>query len=386
MPLSDPDSGHMEHALRLARRAEGRTSPNPLVGAVVVRDGKVVGSGYHRGPGHAHAEVIALAAAGDKARGATLYVTLEPCCHTEKRTPPCVPEVIRAQLARVVVGMTDPNPPVAGRGIEALRTAGVDTEAGVLETACRTLNAPYIRVMERGLPAVTLKVAQTLDGKVATGSGESKWITGEAARRHGHRLRARHDVILVGVGTVRADDPALTCRLRGGRNPQRVVVDPRLETPPNAALLTAAPPGPTILVALADADDGVLSDAMAKRQKLLEDAGARVLRLPARDGRLALKGLLKELAAEGHHRVLCEGGPQLSAGLLDEGLVTRLAWFIAPKVLGGADAVGSVGGFSPPFLKDAVELGPMRIRRFGEDILIEADVIDPGEGQPAAHP
>jgi diaminohydroxyphosphoribosylaminopyrimidine deaminase/5-amino-6-(5-phosphoribosylamino)uracil reductase len=373
MPAPEADARWMGRALALARRAEGRTSPNPLVGAVLVRNGRAVGEGYHKGPGRPHAEVEALQAAGARARGATLYVTLEPCTHTDKRTPPCAPAVIRAGPARVVIGMADPNPRVAGDGIAALREAGVSTEAGCLEAECRALNAPYVRAMTTGLPWVTLKVAQTLDGKVATASGASRWITGEAARRHGHGLRARNDVILVGIGTVKADDPALTCRLARGRDPVRVVVDARLETPPAARVLTEPARVPTILSALDGADPA--------RGRRLEAAGARVLPLPraagrADTGRIDLEALLKALVREGWHRVLCEGGPKLASELVRQRLVNRVAFYLAPRILGGDDARGSVGGASPADLSDALALGPLRVRRLGSDVLIEADVPD----------
>jgi diaminohydroxyphosphoribosylaminopyrimidine deaminase/5-amino-6-(5-phosphoribosylamino)uracil reductase len=374
--MNDPeeDARWMRRALALARRAEGRTSPNPLVGAVVVRAGRVVGEGYHKGPGHAHAEALALAAAGRRTKGATLYVTLEPCVHSNKRTPPCAPEVIRAAPARVVVGMRDPNPQVAGRGVKALKAAGIAVTTGCEGPACRALNAPYIRVMETGLPWVTLKVAQTLDGKVATAKGESRWITGVRARRHGHGLRARNDVILVGIGTVLADDPLLTCRLVRGRDPVRVVVDPRLETPPGARVLTGGPPDPTILATTG----AVLPAALAA-------AGARLLKVPGRAGRMDLARLLTALAAEGRHRVLCEGGPRLAAELVRRGLVNRVAFYTAPRILGGDDARGAIGGTAPERLADALRLGPLAVRRLGDDVLIEADVVPPS-GTPGGGP
>jgi len=371
MTQSEDDARWMRRALALARRAEGRTSPNPLVGAVVVRLGKVVGEGFHKGPGRPHAEAAALADAGRKARGATLYVTLEPCVHLGKRTPPCAPAVIAAKPARVVIGMRDPNPKVAGRGARALKAAGIAVETGCEAAACRALNAPYVRVMETGLPWVTLKVAQTLDGKVATAKGESRWITGAAARRHGHGLRARHDAILVGIGTVLADDPMLTCRLARGRNPLRVVVDARLETPPRARVLTEAPPGPTILATLG----ATLRSADPARRRRLEAAGARVLAVPGRAGRVDLTALLKVLAAEGSHRVLCEGGPRLAAELVRRRLVNRVAFYTAPRILGGDDARGAVGGTSPARLADALRLRPLSVRRLGDDVLIEADAV-----------
>lgn len=367
----------MRRALALARRAEGRTSPNPLVGAVVVRGGRAVGEGFHEGPGRSHAEAVALAAAGRRARGATLYVTLEPCVHTDKRTPPCAPAVVRAGIARAVLGMRDPNPKVAGRGVAALKAAGIATEVGCEAALCKRLNAPYLRVLTTGLPWVTLKVAQTLDGKVATPRGESRWITGEAARRHGHGLRARNDVILVGIGTVRADDPVLTCRLVRGRSPVRVVVDARLETPPTARVLTEGRPTPTILATLGAALPAALTRAGAARRKALEAAGARLLPVPGRGGRVDLGRLLAALAAEGWHRVLCEGGPGLAGALVRAGLVSQVAFYTAPRLLGGDDARGAIGGAAPARLADALRLGPLAVRRLGDDVLLEADVAGP---------
>ncbi len=366
----------MRRALTLAARAEGRTAPNPLVGAVVVKNGQLVAEGYHKGPGRPHAEAEALKRAGAEARGAVLYVTLEPCVHTGKRTPPCVPQVASAGLSRVVVGAVDPNPKVAGGGIAALQSAGVDVEVGCLKERCRKMNAPYEQTMKTGLPWVTVKSAQTLDGKVATASGESKWITGDAARRHGHRMRGKNDIILTGIGTVLADDPELTCRIRGRQSPVRVVVDAGLATPPAARVLTGTAAVPTILATVAGADPD--------RAKKLEAAGARILTVPEQAGhpaggsggsRIDLVALLKMLAEEGHHRVLAEGGPTVAAGLFAAGLVNRVAWFVAPSIMGGDDARGSVGGNAPKALAHMTQLGPIKVRRLGADLLLEADVI-----------
>src|SRR5512135_3106053 len=232
------DEHYMRMALRLADRARGRTSPNPVVGAVVVKNGKVVGRGYHEKAGMPHAEAIALAKAGKAARGATLYVTLEPCSHTSKRTPPCCPIVIRSRVKRVVVAMIDPNPQVSARGIRKLRSAGIDVSTGVLGADAARQNEAFIKHVTTGSPFVTLKVAQTLDGKIATSSGESKWITGKEAREEGRRLRDINDAILVGINTVLKDNPSLTTRIPGGRDPIRVIVDSRLRMPLNAKVLT----------------------------------------------------------------------------------------------------------------------------------------------------
>jgi diaminohydroxyphosphoribosylaminopyrimidine deaminase/5-amino-6-(5-phosphoribosylamino)uracil reductase len=364
------DVARMRRALKLARRALGRTAPNPLVGAVVVAGGQVVGEGYHHGPGTPHAEIHALSAAGSKAQGATLYVTLEPCCHTDKRTPPCVPAVLASGVERVVIGMTDPNPAVSGGGVRALEMAGVTVTVGVMETECQYLNAPYTQVFNTGLPWLTLKMAQTLDGKVATASGDSKWITGETARRYGHRLRDRHEAILVGAGTVLADDPQLTCRIPGGRDPLPVVVDSNLSTPVDARLLERSDGARPVLCAVEGVDPSQI--------ERLRMAGADVLTVAAVGGRVDLRALLKILAARGVHRVLCEGGPTLSAALLAEGLVNRVACFIAPTLMGGDDARGSIGGKSPLTLAGVQRLGKISSRRLGSDLLLEADILKNG--------
>ncbi|MDH4228752.1 MAG: bifunctional diaminohydroxyphosphoribosylaminopyrimidine deaminase/5-amino-6-(5-phosphoribosylamino)uracil reductase RibD [Nitrospirota bacterium] len=380
---ADPDDERwMRRALALARRAQGRTSPNPLVGAVLVKAGREIAHGHHAGPGSLHAETLALERAkqaGVSVRGATLYVTLEPCCHTDKRTPPCAPRVVAAGLARVVVAMQDVNPKVAGGGLRQIAAAGVSVSIGCLEAHARALNAPYIRAFGQGLPWVTLKFAQTLDGKVATASGQSQWITGEVARRHGHRMRGQHDVILIGVGTLLADDPQLTCRVPRGRNPMRVVVDSRLRTPPTARVLTQESPGPTILATVEGGDTG--------RRQTLESAGAHVVEFPAAPDpqggqqsqrpslRVDLTELLRYLARAGHHRVLCEGGPELAASLLAAGLVDRVAAFVAPMLMGSDASRGAVGGPPLAALADCARLGPLHTRRLGDDLLITADVV-----------
>src|SRR6185369_12601402 len=261
------DDYYMRLALRLAERAAGRTSPNPMVGAVLVRGGKVIATGYHRKAGGPHAEIAALRRAGIKARGATLYLTLEPCSHYG-RTPPCVDAVIAAGVKEVVAGMTDPNPLVAGKGFRRLRQAGIRVRSGVLEKESRALNEAFNNFITRRLPFVLLKLAATLDGKIATATGSSRWVTGGEARRFVHDLRNRFDAVMVGVGTVLADDPQLTCRIRGGRNPVRIILDPRLRIPLKARVLNE--PGKTIVVAG--------ESASREKQKALEKHGAEVCR------------------------------------------------------------------------------------------------------------
>jgi diaminohydroxyphosphoribosylaminopyrimidine deaminase/5-amino-6-(5-phosphoribosylamino)uracil reductase len=363
------DERFMRRALALAERARGLTSPNPLVGAVVVRDGEVVGEGFHAAAGRPHAEVIALAAAGDRARGATLYVTLEPCVH-HGRTPPCLPEVLQSGVARVVIGAGDPNPLVGGRGIEALRAAGLAVTAGVLADEAARQNRPFFTAMREGRPHVTLKAAATLDGRIADVDGGSRWITGEAARREAHRLRSEHDAIVVGLGTVRRDDPALTVRLDRlwPREPWRVVLDTLARTPPAARLITAATPARALIA--------VGPGAAPERVAALEAAGATVLHLPARGDRVDVAALLAALHAREVRAVLVEGGAEVHASFLDLDLVDRVAIFLAPRLLGGRSAPGVVGGRGRR-LDEAVRLAALSVRPVGDDLLVEADVVRP---------
>jgi diaminohydroxyphosphoribosylaminopyrimidine deaminase/5-amino-6-(5-phosphoribosylamino)uracil reductase len=322
------DTQHMLAALALARRGLGNTWPNPAVGCVIVRDGRVVGRGWTQPGGRPHAETEALRRAGEAARGATAYVTLEPCSHFG-RTPPCCNALVAAGVARVVVAMRDPDPRVDGRGFAMLRAAGIVVEEGLLEAEAQASNAGFTRRIRQGLPLVTLKLATTLDGKIATATGESRWITGPAARREAHAMRARHDAILVGSGTVLADDPDLTCRLPGAAPTRslRVVADARLRAPPSARIFTTARDHPTVLVTV----PGHPPQALAPYQA----DGAEVVTVARGEGGLCLRALLAALAQRGVTRVLAEGGAGIAAALLREGLVGRLAWFHAPSVMGG---------------------------------------------------
>ncbi len=364
-PPSD-DRAFIRRALELASRAQGLTSPNPLVGAVVVRNRTVVGEGYHRQAGAPHAEVEALQSAGEGARGATLYVTLEPCVH-QGRTGPCVPVVLAAGISRVVVATADPNPRVNGQGMAALRAAGIEVAGGVLEAEARELNRAFFIYMTERRPLVTLKAACSLDGKLAGWDMTSRWITGEAARQEAHRLRSRADAILVGIGTVLADDPLLTVRLPEPwpREPFRVVVDSRASIPVTARVLTAGRPERTLIA--------VTESAPQERVQMLEANGATVLRLPARDGRVDLPCLLQALAEREVTAVLLEGGGTLNAAFLEAELVDRVALFVAPLFLGGAGAPSLVGGGGRS-LKDAFRLSRITVRRVGDDLLIEGDL------------
>jgi diaminohydroxyphosphoribosylaminopyrimidine deaminase/5-amino-6-(5-phosphoribosylamino)uracil reductase len=357
------DEKYMRMALQLAEKARGRTSPNPMVGALVVKGGRIVSRGYHRKAGEPHAEAIALKKAGIKARGATLYVTLEPCSHTNKRTPPCTPLVLQSNVKRVVISMIDPNPRVSGGGIRALRKAGIDVVTGVLEADAKKLNEAYVKYINTGMPFVTLKIAQTLDGKIATASGESKWITGELARAEGHRLRNSNDAILVGINTVLNDNPSLTTGIPGGRDPLRVIVDSRLRIPLNAKVITQRSSAKTCIATL---------DTMPKGKlvKLL-DAGAEILLASGREGRVDLKDLMKMLGSFGITSVLIEGGAEVNASALKSGIVDKVVLFIAPKLMAGADSLCSIGGKSPVRLNRAVMLHEVTSRFVGSDFMIE---------------
>jgi diaminohydroxyphosphoribosylaminopyrimidine deaminase/5-amino-6-(5-phosphoribosylamino)uracil reductase len=356
---------YMERALALARRAEGRTRPNPAVGAVVVAAGRVVGEGFHPAAGEPHAEIFALRQAGDLAWGADLYVTLEPCSH-HGRTGPCAEAVIAAGVSRVWVGVEDPNPRVSGRGIARLRAAGIEVVVGVCEADCRRLIAPFARHVTSGLPHVTLKTAVTLDGKTATASGDSQWISGAASRLHVHRLRDRVDAILVGSGTVLRDDPRLTTRLaEGGRNPLRVVVDGQLRIGERARVLDTAEAATLV---------ATTSRAPVDKLERLRRRGAEVTVLDGLDGRVDLPGLLRLLGDRGVQSLLLEGGGGLNGVFLRQGLIDRMLVFVAPKVVGGNDGYGIFSGHGVSRLAEAPTLVDVRCTRFEDDMLIEGEV------------
>ncbi|MGQ9512066.1 bifunctional diaminohydroxyphosphoribosylaminopyrimidine deaminase/5-amino-6-(5-phosphoribosylamino)uracil reductase RibD [Thermodesulfitimonas sp.] len=368
-PLTDED--YLRRTFELAARARGRTSPNPLVGAVVVRDGQVVGEGFHRQAGLPHAEIEALRVAGEAARGATLYVNLEPCCHTG-RTGPCTEAIIAAGIKRVVAAMADPNPLVAGKGFARLREAGIEVATGLLEKEARALNEAFIKYITTRRPFVILKTAMSLDGKIATVTGESKWITGPAARRYVHELRDSCDAILVGIGTVLQDDPSLTTRLpKGGRDPVRVILDSRARTPLTARVLTQESEAPTLIA--------VTEMAPGDRVVALREAGAEVLVCgpgPAVD----LGLLLSVLGEREITSLLVEGGSTVNASFLLQGLVDKLIWFIAPLIIGGHGAIGPVGGRGIEHLSRAIRLKEINLRQFGSDLCIEAYPLWEGTG------
>ncbi len=363
----------MQRALALAEKGRDTVAPNPMVGAVVVRDGEVVGEGYHREAGQAHAEVLALRVAGDRARGATLYVNLEPCCHVEKRTPPCTEAIVRAGVARVVVSMRDPNPRVFGRGLERLAEQHVEVSEGLFSARAFEQNRGFSSLIRQGRPYVTLKGAMSLDGKIATATGDSQWISGQSSLAYAHRLRRDHDAILVGISTATKDDPRLTNRLPGSRNhqPVRVILDSTGRLPPDSRLFSEEGGGPVFLAAGPRAPDAAL--------RRLEKSGARIFVLEEeRPGEIDLAGLLSVLAGEGLLTVLVEGGSRVNASFLAAGLVDRIRVVLAPLLIGGADAIGWLGGSSPPTLSRARRLPAFSVlRRLGDDLLVGADLWGP---------
>jgi diaminohydroxyphosphoribosylaminopyrimidine deaminase/5-amino-6-(5-phosphoribosylamino)uracil reductase len=368
------DERYMAMALRLAEKAQGRTSPNPMVGAVVVKNGRVIAAGYHRRAGEPHAEAIALRKAGKAAKGATLYVTLEPCSHTNKRTPPCSPLVINSGVKRVVVAMIDPNPKVSGGGIRAIRKAGIEVRTGVLMGEAEKLNEAFIKHVTTGLPFVTMKIAQTLDGKIATASGESKWITGKEAREEGHRLRDTHDAILVGINTVLRDDPSLTARIPRGRDPLRVIVDSRLRTPLKAKVMMQRSSAGTLIATRADSPE-------ARREKI-RNAGAEIITVRSAAGRVDLKDLMRKLGKLGILSVLVEGGAEVHASALKAGIVDKAVVFIAPMLLTGKDSICSIGGTSPVKLGQALKLRDVTTHFAGSDLVVEG-YVQKSEGRKA---
>jgi diaminohydroxyphosphoribosylaminopyrimidine deaminase / 5-amino-6-(5-phosphoribosylamino)uracil reductase len=362
----------MTLALRLAAKGRGKTSPNPMVGALVVKNGRIVGRGYHHGPGQPHAEVLALKQAGPRANGAILYVTLEPCCHHLKRTPPCVPAVVQSGVRQVVVAMTDPNPMVKGRGITGLRRAGMTVTTGIAHEAAAKLNQAYLHWVITGRPYVILKAGMTLDGKVATAKGESQWITGPRARQDAHRLRSQADAVVVGVGTVLKDNPTLTARLSdrplklAPRQPLRVVLDSRLRTPPTATVCAKQDRAKTLIV--------TTSRTSPSRRRPFERAGVEVRSLSEKNGHVSLSALMTMLAKRGITSVLIEGGSTVNAAALREKLVNHVVLYLAPTLMGGQDAKSVIGGRSPERLAQALPVHHVTVRRVGKDLVVEGDL------------
>jgi diaminohydroxyphosphoribosylaminopyrimidine deaminase / 5-amino-6-(5-phosphoribosylamino)uracil reductase len=360
----------MRLALEEAAKGLGRTSPNPVVGAVLVKGGRIIARGYHRRAGTAHAEVVALQAAGAKARGADLYTTLEPCDHYG-RTPPCSQALIDAGVRRVITASSDPNPKVNGKGVARLRRAGVEVLTGVLKDEADQLNRPFFKAMRTGLPFVTLKAAVTLDGKLATATGDSRWVTGEEARAWVHRLRDQVDVILVGANTARQDNPQLTTRLPtgGGKDPVRVVVDSHLRLPATLQVFTQRSPARTVVA--------TLEDPAARRAKRLLATGADVWQLPEKQGRVELEALMRRLAKEGLNHVLVEGGAEMYGSFLREELADELLLFVAPKLIGG-EGLSWSGALGVKQMARALTVSPLSFEQVGGDLLLRARLAERG--------
>ena len=407
------DEYYIKRTLRLAAKAHGMTSPNPMVGAVLIKSGRILSEDFHRKAGTPHAEALAIAKAGDKARGSTLYVSLEPCCHTEKRTPPCTKAIISAGIKEVVIAMKDPNPHVAGMGIAELQRAGIEVRSGILEDRAQRLNEAYIKYITTGKPFVILKIAMTLDGKIATPEGQSQWITGEKARKLVHRLRSSVDAVMTAIGTVKSDDPQLTARFRGSKNPTRIVIDPNLEIPLNANVLKMPPETiivtrgiddkavglkedieisnppirpilkgaesispllkspPSIPPLLKGGKGGLLKSSFEEKLNHLTQSGIKFIEFQEK---LDLQWLMEQLGKRHFTSLLIEGGSSLNAHALEDGIVDKVMLFIAPKIIGGKDSYPAVGGRTFRRLEEAYRLKNIGIKRIGDDLLIEGYV------------
>ncbi len=359
------DRFYMQMALALAARGRGRTLPNPMVGAVVVREGRVVGRGWHESYGGPHAEVNALDAAGNAARGATLYVTLEPCNHTGQ-TPPCTRRILAAGIRRVVVGTRDPNPGVTGGGNAFLQAQGIEVVTGVCTAEAVRLNEAFNHYISTRRPFTLLKCAATLDGRIATRTGSSRWVTGEASRRYVHELRHEAAAIMVGINTVRVDNPSLTTRLASGEgvDPTRIILDTALSMDPGLRVLQQPSAAATIVV--------TGPDAPAARREAIEAAGGRLLSAPLDNGRIDLRWLVEQLGVMGLASLLIEGGSQVAGAALRAGIVDKLCLFYAPKLLGGDDGVPICSGEGPALMKDSLPVRIEAVHRFGDDLMVEA--------------
>lgn len=362
--MSELDKKFMKEALRLAKKGLGRTSPNPAVGAVIVRKGRVIASGYHKKAGDNHAEVEALSMIGGKAEaGDTLYVNLEPCNHYGK-TPPCTMAILKSGLKKVVIGMSDPNPRVSGGGAGFLRERGIEVKSGVLESECRGLNEAFIKFIITGRPFVIAKSALTMDGWSATSTGNSRWITGDQSRRLVHRLRNMVDGVMVGVGTIIADDPSLTTRIRNkrGRDPIRIIVDTHLRIPQNAKVLNHDSDSMTLLAIGEDIKPGLL--------KGFEREGISIVKCPLKDGRVDLNALMIELGKRSLTSLMVEGGSSVMGSMIRERLIDKFYIFKAPRIFGGDDGFPMARGAGPGMMDESLMMRDIRIRRFGDDILV----------------
>jgi diaminohydroxyphosphoribosylaminopyrimidine deaminase/5-amino-6-(5-phosphoribosylamino)uracil reductase len=355
---------YMNLALRLSLKARGKTSPNPMVGAVVVKNGYIVGKGYHKRAGLAHAEVLALDDAGKKAKGATLYVTLEPCTHFGK-TPPCINKIIQSGIKEVIVGMIDPNPLNNGRGIQVLKQHKIKVQVGILENEIRGLNKVFIKYITKKIPYITVKVGQSLDGKIATKTGDSQWITSDASRSYAHKIRNSYDAIMVGVNTILRDNPKLDAA-SGARKIPKIVVDSQLSTSEDANIFSN---NSTVIIATIATKPGQETE---NRNILAQKA--KILEIKEKEGQVNLRDMMKKLARLGITNILVEGGGILIGSLFDEGLVDQVLFFISPKIIGGREAIHSVMGRGIARMDKAIKLKDVSFRRMGEDLLVEGYV------------
>ena len=363
------NSDYMKLAIQLALQGTGYTSPNPLVGAVIVKDDQIIGQGYHARYGDLHAERAALAACTQSPEGATIYVTLEPCCHHGKQ-PPCTEAILESGIKHVIIGSRDPNPLVSGKGSRILREHGIEVTEDFMREECDAINAIFFHYIQTGMPYVTLKYAMTMDGRIATRTGASRWITGEKARENVHKDRNRHAAILAGIGTVLTDDPLLNCRIEGGKDPLRVICDTKLRIPLDSQIVRTAKEIPTIIAAGEDLDQSISSKLTA-----LKAAGCRILPLSLKDGHPDLHALMEALGKEKIDSVLIEGGSQIAWSALSCGIVNKIQTYIAPKIFGSQEAPGPVGGAGVELPAECFALGTPDIRMLGDDILIESEVI-----------
>lgn len=367
---------YIKRVLRLAAKARGLTSPNPMVGAVLVKNKRIVSEDYHKLPGGPHAEALVIDTAGKKAQGSTLYVNLEPCCHIEKRTPPCTRSIINAGIRKVIISMIDPNPRVYGRGVSELEKAGIQVQMGILEKEARKLNEFYIKYITSGRPFVILKTAMTLDGKIATPDGQSKWITGGKARKMVHYTRSCVDAVLTAIGTVKADDPQMTSRIRRRKNPLRVVIDPHLEISPDAKVLKI-PPDTIIVTKKSEKrvlkkrvlNKRVLNKKIIEKKKKIYNKGIQILEY--RGKKVNLVWLLEKLGKIGITSILIEGGSSLNAYALKAGIVDKVLFYIAPKIMGGMKSFPAIGGETYKRLEEVYRVKEAKMKKIGEDFLIE---------------
>ena len=360
----EQDRQYMKMALELAQKGMGFTAPNPMVGSVIVKNGRIIGQGYHRKYGELHAEREALAACTEEPEGASIYVTLEPCCHYGKQ-PPCVNAILEAGIRRVIIGSSDPNPLVAGKGIRILKDHGIEVTENILKEECDKLNEAFFYYIQNKKPYVVMKYAMTMDGKIAAYTGESKWVTGEAARIHVQEQRLKYTGIMVGVGTVLADDPMLTCRLENSRNPVRIICDSHLRTPLTSKIVRTAETIPTIIAS---------SSKDQQKIKNYEELGCQVLYVPEKNGHIDLNRLMELLGAAKIDSILLEGGGSLNWSALESGIVQKVQTYIAPKLFGGEEAKTPVEGKGFPDPASAVLLKNSEIIRLGDDFLIESEV------------